>query len=134
MTARVSTAARGPHMGDRQPRVLPTASTMVNASTNSTVLATNAGRAAIVRARTGFIRSLPDMQFSEQAGPVVKRIAGEGFSRNVSIYRQTVKSVTWEWSVSKPAVTLPLEQPPGLESTSPWDLLGAAWRLSYSSS
>src|SRR5690349_7104674 len=43
-------------MGERQPRVLPTASTMVNASTHSTTLATNAGTAAMARvARAGFM-------------------------------------------------------------------------------
>src|SRR5439155_24256326 len=38
-----------PQIGERQPRVLPTASTMVNASTHSTTLATNAGTAAMAR-------------------------------------------------------------------------------------
>jgi hypothetical protein len=38
--------------GERQPRVVPTASTMVNASTHSTMLAINAGTAAIAAVST----------------------------------------------------------------------------------
>src|SRR5512133_1793284 len=49
MTASVPRAAAVPHTGERQPRVLPTASTIVNASTHSTTLARNAGTAAMIR-------------------------------------------------------------------------------------
>jgi hypothetical protein len=52
MTASVTIAASVPHSGDRQPRVLPTARTMVKASTHSTRLATKAGTAAMT---SGFI-------------------------------------------------------------------------------
>src|SRR5258708_2313619 len=44
-SARVMTARTVPTSGARQPRVTPTASTMVVASTNSTALAMNAGAA-----------------------------------------------------------------------------------------
>src|SRR5579859_4545003 len=46
MTARVVRAPTTPQIGDRQPRVLPTARTMVKASTHSTTLARKAGSAA----------------------------------------------------------------------------------------
>src|SRR5579859_6187608 len=45
MTARVVRAPTTPQIGDRQPRVLPTARTMVKASTHSTTLARKAGSA-----------------------------------------------------------------------------------------
>src|SRR5258708_31716032 len=47
MTASVPNPATVPQMGERHPRVLPTASTIVNASTHSTMLATKAGKAAM---------------------------------------------------------------------------------------
>src|SRR5262252_917246 len=47
MMARVPRPPRTPQMGDRQPRVFPTARTMVKASTHSTMLATKAGTAAM---------------------------------------------------------------------------------------
>src|SRR5438552_9890959 len=47
MIASVPIAATVPQIGERQPRVFPTARTMVNASTHSTTLARNAGMAAM---------------------------------------------------------------------------------------
>src|SRR6266487_2080462 len=49
MTARVPRPPTTPQMGERQPRVLPTARTIVKASTHSTTLATKAGTAAMAR-------------------------------------------------------------------------------------
>src|SRR4051812_8187661 len=59
MAASVPLAAMTPQTGARQPRVFPTASTIVKASTNSTTLATNAGAAAMASASAGFMRLLP---------------------------------------------------------------------------
>src|SRR5438876_2617484 len=47
ITARVPSPATVPQIGERHPRVLPTARTIVNASTHSTMLATKAGKAAM---------------------------------------------------------------------------------------
>src|SRR6266496_2684943 len=68
ITASVTVAASVPQIGARQPRVAPTASTIVNASTNSTTLARNAGRAAMASAASGFMGSAPCVGVAIGAG------------------------------------------------------------------